>query len=112
MPEVRTKSAAAKVHARIFALAGSRQEDVRFAETLWDVVSRYVFISAYVRANRDSSEWLELACEMLSAEDYWPEGTDPDVLAFFEEAVAFEERRRRERERDAAEEGFEPNAGL
>lgn len=89
------ESAAARLHARLRAMAEGDPNAVRLAETVWEVLARHVYVSAYVRAHRDSPEWPQLAADLLAEEDWWPPSTDPDVLAFFEEAVRLEEERRR-----------------
>lgn len=82
---------------RIDALNDGRPETECLLNTIKDIVNRYVFIAAYVAVNADLPEWSELAVELLETEHYWPKGTDPDVLALFEEYKAEEIKMRQER---------------
>lgn len=72
-----------KLFSRLDALKDNTSETDLLIETLKDVLRRYLFVSAYVAANRSSSDWPSLAVELLSEEDWWPSSTDPDVLALF-----------------------------
>ncbi|MEW6770087.1 MAG: hypothetical protein AB1330_01660 [Bacillota bacterium] len=68
---------------RMDALKDGTPEADRLVETLKEMALRYIFISAYVSVNRDAPDFPELAVEMLSGEDVWPDSTDPDVMGLF-----------------------------
>lgn len=72
-----------KLFSRLDALKDGTLETDCLVETLKDVLRRYLFVSAYVAANRSAPDWPDLAVELLSEEDCWPSSTDPDVLALF-----------------------------
>ncbi|MEW6227271.1 MAG: hypothetical protein AB1700_04145 [Bacillota bacterium] len=77
-----------KLFSRLDALRNGDPEVDRLLDTAKDVLDRYIFISAYVAAKRDSSEFPKLILELLETEDSWAENTDPDVLALFEACKA------------------------
>lgn len=79
-----------RLERRLDALKDGTPETDRLIETVKDVFNRYAFISAYAAVNAPFPGWGELAAELLSEEDVWPENADPDVLALVEALKAVE----------------------
>lgn len=85
---------------RLDALRDGTPEVGRIIDAVWEALERYIFLTAYVAANRDSKDLPGLLAETMEDEDCWPENTDPDVLALFEMYRQKEVERRIERERE------------
>ncbi|MCL6477077.1 MAG: hypothetical protein K6T65_01550 [Peptococcaceae bacterium] len=83
---------------RLDALRDGTPETDCLIDTIWDVLERYVFINAYIAANRDSRDFADLLSELVESEENWPADVDPDVLALFDALREEEERYRLERE--------------
>lgn len=73
-----------RLTSRIDALRDGTPEVGRLIDTLWEVLERYVFLTAYVAANRDDDNFPQMLVETMEDEDRWrAEETDPDVIAFY-----------------------------
>lgn len=88
--ELAAAEAERRLERRLDALKDGTPEADRLVETIKDILRRYAFISAYAAVNRSFPSWRELAVELLSEEDVWPENADPDVLALVEALKAVE----------------------
>lgn len=97
--EVAAAEVERRLEHRLDALMDGTPEVDRLVETVKDALRRYLFISVYAAVNRSAPGWPDLAAELLSEEDVWPENADPDVLALVGALKAVEAGYRAERER-------------
>ena len=80
-----------RLSTRLDALDNGTAKTKQLLATVKEIVKRYVFLVAYIAANRENKDFPNLLAETVEGEECWPSNTDPDVLSLYEE-MFWEER--------------------